>query len=177
MSTLVTYATAKGSTRDIAQRIASRLENYSTSVDCLPIKEVQAKSLAKYSTVIIGSAIHMASWLSPARRFIHTNAATLKSKPVWAFSIGMPPQEADRVEEELMMERKVRKELPELRGHRLFLGRFYKQDLGWLLGWIFTCCVPESKTKWGDERNWEAIDAWADMVGKEMGGIGIGGSG
>jgi menaquinone-dependent protoporphyrinogen oxidase len=168
MTILVTYATAKGSTREIAERIASRLEAFVTPVECLAIKEVPAASLPNYSGVVVGSAIHMGSWLSPARRFIRRNAAALKAKPVWAFSVGFPPEEADRANEELMMEKKIRKVVPDLRGHKLFNGRFYRQDLGCFLGMIFTCCAPREKTKWGDERNWEDIEAWADSVGKEI---------
>ena len=96
-------------------------------------------------SLIVFGAIHVGSWLGPARRFIHSNAAALKAKPVWAFSVGMPAQEADRVNEELMMDGKIRKVVPDLRGHKLFQGRFYQQDLGWFLGLIFKCCVPREK--------------------------------
>jgi menaquinone-dependent protoporphyrinogen oxidase len=168
MSILVTYATAKGSTGEIAEKIASRLETYTPIVDCVPMTKVDAATLPSYSAIVVGSALHMASWLGPARSFIHSNAVTLKTKPVWAFSVGMPPTESDRAREEKMMDEKIRKDLPELRGHRLFQGRFYKKDLGWFLGAIWTCCVPKDKSKFGDERNWEVIEAWTDSIGKEL---------
>src|SRR2546421_2883617 len=170
MSILVTYATVKGSTREIAERIAERLEVFVTPVECLPVKEVRTESLPNYSAIIVGSAIHIGSWLSPARHFIDSNAAVLKAKPVWAFSVGMPTPGADRVNEERAMDGKVRKVVPDLRGHKLFQGRFYQQDLGWFMGLIFKCCVPRDKARWGDERDWEAIEAWADSVGREIGG-------
>jgi menaquinone-dependent protoporphyrinogen oxidase len=170
MSILVAYATAKGSTHEIAQRIAERLEVFGMPVECLPVKEARTASLPNYSAIIVGSAIHAGSWLRPARGFIHSNAAALKAKPVWAFSVGMPSQEADRVNEELMMDGKIRKVVPDLRGHKLFQGRFYQKDLGWFLGLIFKCCIPKEKVRWGDERNWEAIEAWADSVGREISG-------
>ncbi len=176
MSILVTYASAKGSTHEIADRIASRLKTFVTPVECIPVKEVEASALSNYSAVIVGSAIHMGSWLSPASRFIRNNGQALKAKPVWAFSVGMPPQESDLVNEERMMDKKIRKQLPDLRGHKLFQGRFYKQDLGWFLGMIFTCCVPRNKTKFGDERKWDVIDAWADTIGKEINGGGPAGT-
>ena len=161
---------------NVAERMASRLEAFVTPVECLPVKEVRTASLPNYSAIIVGSAIHVGSWLGPARRFIHSNAAGLKAKPVWAFRVGMPAQEADRVNEELMMDGKIRKVVPDLRGHKLFQGRFYQQDLGWFLGMIFTCCVPRKKAKWGDARNWEDIEAWADNVGKEIRGDGAAGT-
>jgi len=74
------------------------------------------------------------------------------------------------VNEELLMDGKIRKVVPDLRGHKLFQGRFYKQDLGWFLGMIFTCCVPKEKTRWSDARDWDDIEAWADDLGKEISG-------
>jgi len=168
MSILVTYATAKGSTGEIAERITSRLKAFVSPIDCIPIKEVEAAALPSYSAIIVGSAIRMGGWLSPANRFIRNNEQTLKTKPVWAFSVGMPPKESDRLNEERMVEEKIRKHVPDLQDHKLFQGRLYKQDLGWFLGMIFTCCVPRSMTKFGDERNWNEIEAWADKVGKEI---------
>jgi menaquinone-dependent protoporphyrinogen oxidase len=168
MSILVTYATAKGATSEIAERIAERLKAFAASVEVLPTKEVSAASLPTYSAIIVGSAIHVGSWLAPARHFIYDNSAALISQQVWAFSIGMPPNEEDRTNEERTMDGKIRKVLPDLRGHKLFQGRFEKQDLPWIIRIIFACCVPEEKTKWGDARNWEEIEAWSENVGREI---------
>jgi menaquinone-dependent protoporphyrinogen oxidase len=167
MSILITYATAKGSTREIAERMAERREAFGRPVECLPAKEVRTTSLPNYSAIIVGSAIHFDSWLYPACFFIRINAATLKAKPVWAFSVGMTGHEAFRVDEELRIDRWIRKIVPDLRGHKLFQGRFYQQDLGWFLRWVFK---KRGMVRWGDERNWEAIEAWADGVGKEISG-------
>jgi len=168
MSVLLAYATSKGSTCEIAERIASRLRDRSINVKCAAVSDIDAASLPSYSAIIIGSAIHMAGWLSPARHFIDSNAAALKLKPTWAFSVGMPPQEEERRKEEQMVEAKLRKIMPEIRGHKLFQGRFNKQDLPWIGRIIFTYCVPKEKTRWGDGRDWDEINAWADDVGKEI---------
>lgn len=168
MSVLLAYATAKGSTVEIAERIASRLNDHSINVQCTAISDVDPASLPSYSAVIVGSAIHAGSWLSPARHFISNNATALKNKPTWAFSVGMPPQEEDRRKEENMMEGKIRKVLPDLRGHKLFQGRFSKEDLPWIGRIIVSCCIPKEKTRWGDARDWDDINAWADNVGKEI---------
>jgi menaquinone-dependent protoporphyrinogen oxidase len=172
MSILITYASAKGSTREIAERMAERLEVFGRPVECLPIKEVRTASLPNYSAIIVGSAIH-GTWLLYACRFICSNAAVLREKPVWAFSVGMMAQEADRVNEELEINVWLRKVVPDLRGHKLFQGRFYQQDLGWFLGLVFKLCTAGEKERWwGDKRNWEVIEAWADGVGKEISGRG-----
>jgi menaquinone-dependent protoporphyrinogen oxidase len=168
MSILVTYATAKGATSEIAEVVASHLKAFATTVDLLPIKDVSTASLSKYSAIIVGSAIHVGSWLGPAKHFIQNNSTALNSKQVWAFSVGMPPREDARKEEESTMDKKIRKELPSLRGHKLFQGRFEKTDLPWVARIFFMCCIPKNKQKWGDLRNWEEIHAWADSVGREV---------
>jgi menaquinone-dependent protoporphyrinogen oxidase len=168
MSILVTYATAKGATSEVAEAVALRLKAFATTVDLLPIKDVSTASLPKYSAIIVGSAIHMGSWLGPAKHFIQNNSTALNSKQVWAFSVGMPPKEDARKEEESIIDKKIRKDLPGLRGHKLFLGRFEKTDLPWVGRIVITCCIPKDKQKWGDFRNWEEIHAWADSVGREM---------
>ena len=165
---LVAYATAKGSTHEIADRITSRLQAIHPVVECQSMADIEASSLSSYSAIVLGSAIHMTSWLPQANRFIHSQRATLKTKPVWAFSVGMPPDEAGRVSEEKMIETKIRKQLPELKGHRLFRGKFEQNDLGWFMRTIISCCVPKKKQTFGDERNWNDIEAWADAVGKEV---------
>jgi hypothetical protein len=83
----------------------------------------------------------------------------------------MPPTEDGRIQEETMMEKKIKEKVPEVKGHRLFMGRFEKTDLGWFLGSIFACCIPKSKAKWGDERDWGKVEGWADEVGEQIKGI------
>ncbi|EXJ53309.1 uncharacterized protein A1O5_13456 [Cladophialophora psammophila CBS 110553] len=178
MSVLVAYASAKGSTGEIAERIAEKLREScpSTTVKCSPINAVDVTSLPSYSAVVVGSAIHMGSWLSPARHFIHNNATVLKEKPVWAFSVGMPPKEEDRRKEEQMMEEKIRKTLPNLRRHELFEGRFNEKDLPWFGRVIISCCIPKEKTKFGDSRDWVEINAWAEGIGKDISALSGGGT-
>lgn len=132
MPILVTYATAKGSTREIAQRIASCLEVFTNPIECKPIEEVEISSLGNYSAIIIGSAVHMQSWLKKAHEFIHDNAATLNSKPVWAFSVGLPKGEADRLREEEVINKKIKKDLVCLQRHQLFRGRWDMKDFWYL---------------------------------------------
>ena len=145
--------------------MAERLEVFGRPVECLPVEEVRTAS--NYSAIIVGSAIHFNTWLYSAHRFIHSNAAVLKAKPVWAFNVGMAGHEAFRVDEELRIDRWIRKAVPDLRGHRLFHGRFYQQDVGWFLRLGFK---QREMARWGDERNWQVIEAWADGVGKEISG-------
>jgi menaquinone-dependent protoporphyrinogen oxidase len=56
MRVLVGYASAKGSTREIAERIATRLRaaGHVTAVDRVD----EASAIASYDALVLGSAIH-----------------------------------------------------------------------------------------------------------------------
>lgn len=67
MPVLITYASSRGSTKEVAERIASRLHADGIAVDCRPVDRVY--SVENYSAVIMGSAVHAAKWLLDAQRF------------------------------------------------------------------------------------------------------------
>ncbi|KAF1810158.1 hypothetical protein P152DRAFT_101100 [Eremomyces bilateralis CBS 781.70] len=167
MSVLIAYATSRGSTGEIANRIASRLETFIKPVTCLPVSEVQPGSLPSYSVIVVASAIHAGSWINPGHCFVRTNKAVLQSKPVWAFSVGMPPTDEEHAAEEKAVAASLRKDLPDLRGHTLFQGAFFKEDMPWWMG-MFIRFIPKERQKWGDARNWEEIEGWADKLRNEV---------
>src|SRR6478752_10437129 len=87
MRVLVAYASALGSTREIAQHVADRMAVALGEVECRSVEEV--KSVAGYDAFVVGSAIHNQAWLDPALVFFTHNAHELAKRPVWAFSVGM----------------------------------------------------------------------------------------
>ena len=80
----------------------------------------------------------------------------------------MPPTEDALAAEEKAVGDKIRKQLPLLREHRLFRGVFEKEDLNWLFKFIASHVIPENKAMWGDHKDWDAIESWADKVGKAI---------
>ncbi|KAK4444809.1 Flavodoxin domain-containing protein [Podospora aff. communis PSN243] len=167
MSILIAIATAHNSTRDIAQRIATRLATHTTGpIDVIDAADVPPDSIPQYSAVILGSAVHARSWLSPARRFLHTQRAVLSDRPVWAFSVGVPDTEAHGKVEQEMLGNYVRKELPGLEGHVLFTGRVEREHIAWPVRLIFKW-FPKI-WKFGDFIKWDEVDAWADGVGGSL---------
>jgi menaquinone-dependent protoporphyrinogen oxidase len=85
MVVLVAYATAHGSTRGIADRIVDRLQ--SRGVDSLTRPAADVHDISRYAAVVLGSAIHGGRWLPSARQFADRNAALLRERPVWLFSV------------------------------------------------------------------------------------------
>ena len=87
MLVLVGYASAHGSTRQIAERVGSRIGRSGATVRVAPVGELHG--LEPYDAVVLGSAIHNGAWLPEATEVVRANAEVLAAKPVWLFSVGM----------------------------------------------------------------------------------------
>lgn len=172
MAVLVAYSTSRGSTRGIAQRIAERLAGHGVVVDARPMSEVVDPG--GYDAAVLGSAVHGQHWLPDAARFVTDNAAALGRRPVWLFSVSTvgddesmyPPAVANRF-------RAMRRETAELRafqetvhprGHRNFAGAIEPGDWSGFGRAFFRAC----RGRYGDARNWPAIDAWTDGIAAEL---------
>jgi menaquinone-dependent protoporphyrinogen oxidase len=130
----------------------------------------EVSDLSNYSSVIVGSAIQNFEWLQPAQTFLHDNSTALSKIPVWAFSVGCPWTVPKRLQksmdvdnEEQIVKKDIEKEV-KLRQHTLFNGKFLKShfNFGMRLFW------STMGGKYGDFRNWEEIEKWANEVGDEL---------
>ncbi|MDQ3886691.1 MAG: flavodoxin domain-containing protein [Actinomycetota bacterium] len=85
MTVLVAYASAHGSTRGIAERIATKLgeQGYRVQVRALG----QVADTRGYDAVVLGSAVHNQAWLPEATDFVHHNLGPLTERPVYTFSV------------------------------------------------------------------------------------------
>ena len=172
MVVLVAYATDHGSTRGVADRIAGRLQLRGVRAEACAVADVL--QVSRYEAVVLGSAIHGGKWLPEARQFADRNAALLRERPVWLFSVStlgdeesmFPPGVADRL-------RAWRKETPELaemrrllhpREHRNFAGAIARSH------WPATgrAFFLATGGRYGDHRNWPAIEAWADLIATQL---------
>ena len=141
MRVLVAYATDHGSTRGVADRITDRLRQRGVDAEARAVTDVL--EVSKYEAVVLGSAIHGGKWLPSARQFADRNAAPLRERPGWLFSVStlgdeesmFPPRVANRM-------RALRKETPEAakmrrllhpREHRNFAGAIVRSH--WPATW------------------------------------------
>lgn len=159
---LVAYATCHGSTAEIADRAARRLRGSFDAVDCLAVGDLD--DLTRYEAVVLGSPIHDQEWLPQATEFLGRFRSVLDQVPVWLFSVGMTGALPRRVQgwamqEEGQMEARLAA-LVRHRDHRLFSGVVRREHL-----------TPGGRAKfrlmggrYGDFRNWDAIDGWADSI-------------
>ncbi|MFF1385371.1 flavodoxin domain-containing protein [Arthrobacter sp. NPDC058288] len=167
MTVLITYATAMGSTREIAQRVAARMAAGLGEVECRSVEEVE--SVAGYQAVVVGSAIHNQAWLPPAVLFLERHAPELAKRPVWAFSVGMsdalpkPFRKRGAALQQARLAGVLAKDVP-LRGHRLFSGVYEAAQMPVLLRVLFRL----TGGRFGDLRDWAAVDAWTDEITTQL---------
>lgn len=163
MRILVGYASAHGSTREIAERLAARLREQGLEVDCAAVQDGPA--VGPYDAVVVGSAIHNAAWLPEADSFVNRAAPELARRPVWLFSVGMPDA-LGRILRRLAAKSEAAKVtapyrvLVSPRGERLFSGVFLREHTSPGPGRAFRLLGG----RFGDFRDWPAIDAWADEI-------------
>jgi menaquinone-dependent protoporphyrinogen oxidase len=161
---LVADASGHGSTRGTAQRIAARLER-TMQVDLRPVEDVD--DLELYGAAILGSGVYSQGWIPSATEFVRRNADTLAARSVWLFSVGSFG-DIHRVIGRLM--RHEPKEIREIqhaihpREYRVFAGVIQRHQ--WPLpSRLFFHAFGG---RFGDNRNWREIEAWADSLARSL---------
>jgi menaquinone-dependent protoporphyrinogen oxidase len=166
MNVLVVYASRLGSTRDIARRIAARLETHDLHATARPVEAIG--ELIPYDAFVIGSAVYAGHWLKEAVQFIRGHRAALSARPVWLFSSGPVGRRAMKHDPVEPVEVGELTTAVLARDHRVFGGALDRQTLeGAYLGsverFIAKLFVPE-----GDFRDWPQIEGWADEIANEL---------
>ena len=174
MPVLVAYASRHGATRGIAERIAERLRADGLDADTRPVSEVRDAS--PYDAFVVGGAAYMFHWLKDATSFVRRNRALLAGRPTWLFSSG--PVGTDTLDKEGrdVLEVSVPKEFPGLRdaihprGEKVFFGAWDPTAKPIGFAERFVALMPASKMALpaGDFRDWDAIDAWADEIARDL---------
>jgi len=172
---LVACASVHRSTRGIAERIAERLRERGGDVTLHDII-ADGTAPAEFDAAIIGSAIHNARWLPEATQFLRRNGEMLAQHSLWLFSVSslgdeesfFPPRVARFM-------RRSRKSVEETTGipaglayreHRNFAGAI-ERDHYPLVGNLFMMAM---RGRYGDHRNWSAVDAWAATIAAQLAG-------
>ncbi len=176
MQVLVAYATRHGATKGIAEHIASGIERPGVDVRVAEIRDVGA--IDAYDAFVIGSAAYMGRWLGEASRFVRAHASELSARPVWLFSSGpIGPDRVDRRGRDVLATSAPR-EFEELgpvvhaRDTRVFFGALDPdaKPIGLVeqLSAPFVRRTALRDSIGGDYRDWPAIEAWADSIGRQL---------
>lgn len=163
---LVAYASADGSTAEIAHRIAGELRGAGHEVQCRPAGD--DLDVGRVDALVLGSAVHNMAWLALAVNLLR-RAAGSSGRPVWCFSVrGLNPRgwigrrmaagEARRIERLFPAGLAVRE-------HRVFGGVVRPAGVP-LAGRLFYRLVGSGP---GDHRDWAGIDDWAAGIAAQLG--------
>ena len=157
---LVAYATAAGSTAEVAQAIGEEMGKAGALVDVRPVEEI--KSLEGYDGVVLGSAVRAFHLLGSTRKFLRKFKRSMKKIPVAFFLVCMTMKEP--TDENIETAKKFAAPM---------LAVKEPVDLGLFAG----CMDPDKVTGFfgkvmqnqpkEDCRDWDQIRAWGqDIVAK-----------
>ena len=165
---LVAHATRQGSTKGIAERIATTLLANDIEADAIAVDAV--RDVDGYDGYVIGSAVYAMHWLGEAKRFVRRHRAVLRRHPVWLFSSGPlstdPADAEDAAPRDLgEIERAVA-----VRRHRIFAGAWAHgaPRIGMLERFMSLVPAAREALPEGDFRDWPAVDDFATTVASEL---------
>lgn len=150
---LVTYASRYGTTREVAEGIASTLREQYVNVDVRPAVEVD--DLGPYDAVVIGGGIYMGRWHRDARGFVREFAEELSDMPVAVFALGpLTDKPEDHAASTKQLERALARLPVQPFAVRVFGGAIDPRKLHF----------PFNHMPAADVRDWDAIRAWAAQL-------------
>jgi menaquinone-dependent protoporphyrinogen oxidase len=171
MKILVTYATAAGSTGEVAEAVAKALREGGTTVDVRRAKGTT--DLSGYDAVVLGSGVRAGRTYAEAGQFLATHQSALQQMPVAGFVVCLAARDSAVTDVDVPG-------CPEAEGYLdamfaqagvepvskgLFAGSVDYAKLPRLLGWILKGLKKEPG---GDYRDWAAIEAWASRLAQAL---------
>jgi menaquinone-dependent protoporphyrinogen oxidase len=154
---LVGFATQYGSTREVAETVATTLRESGVEVDLRPLREVRA--VGDYGAVVVGAPLMMYRWHKDATRFLSRHRRALLKLPVFVFALGPvhePHDENEWQDSQAQLDKELGKSTwLKPAAIQLFGGKFDPALLRFPLNKL-AGSEPAS-----DAREWQAIRAWA----------------
>lgn len=152
MTTLLAYASKHGSTESIAERIAERLRAAGREVELVHVDELPT-DLSGYDDVVLGCPIYATSWHRKGVHVVRDRGADLRAaQRLWVFSVGGGPTITQQAKE-------IIAPLDPLE-HAYLRGTLDPAKLGFVERQV----IRGAKGQYGDYRDWDAIDAFADRI-------------
>ena len=166
MRILVAYASAHGSTREVAEFIGRMLRVYNVEVVVADVKEVQG--VGEYDAFVLGSAIHGGLWLQEMCVFTDQFQAQLADKPSYFWVSCIRALEADGYAHaaQYYVDHKVLGTL-NVRDIAVFTGKLNTAEINrneqWFLAANYDGKLTPGKIN-HDYRDWEAIATWSNRI-------------
>lgn len=165
---LVAFASRKGATIGVAERIAKRLRLRGLPTLCLPVEE--ASEVDRFAATILGCPVYNQAWPQEGREFLQRNIDALRATPTWLFSVGSFGDDRRLIGRTVKREPKGIDDLRErieAEDYRVFAGVVEASQ--WpLFGRLFFRALGG---RFGDNRDWPEIERWSDSIADVLRGI------
>ena len=154
---LMAYASCYGSTQEVAQSISETLHTCGLETDVQPAKTI--KTISGYGAVVLGAPLYMFRWHPDALHFLAKHRPALVSLPTLIFALGPFHNKEDEMHGAREQLDKALAKFPWLQpaAVEVFAGKFDPARLRI----PYSLIGPLKKMPASDERDWEAIGAWA----------------
>jgi menaquinone-dependent protoporphyrinogen oxidase len=165
---LVAYASRHGSTKGIAERIGATLVEGGSRVDVRSCEDIH--NVTKYDAVVFGSPVYDQVWIAEAFTFLRRNMTSLADRRTWLFSVGTFGDRHPLIGGLMAKEPKGVEEIIKAIGareYRVFAG---VSEAG-RFSFIGRSMYRAFGGRWGDNRDWPEIDAWAHRISTELPGL------
>ena len=174
MRILVGYASRRGATKGIAERIAVTLDAMGLDVLFKPMYEIPRAE--DFDAFVLGSSAYMGHWEPDAATFIREQAAILAERPVWLFSSGPIGTDAVDKQGRDVLEASRPNEFAEFeslihpRELKVFFGAYdpHSPEASFIERLVVKMPAIGDAMPAGDFRDWPAIEAWAKRIGAEL---------
>ena len=168
MHMLVAYGTRYGSTREVTETVAAKLEEQGIETDVKQAREV--RSLRGYDAVVLGTPLYMGALHKDVRALLEKNRAALEHTPFALFALG-PIKAEDGVDgsRAQLIEALAKLPVPTPAATSVFVGAYDPARLGFKDKMI--AALPASPLHGEaahDERDWEAIRAWTAALPDQL---------
>ncbi len=152
---LLAYASATGSTAEIAKVVGETFAGQGWAVDVYPMEDHPAPE--GYQAVLLGSAVQHGNWLPEALDYVKTHQQALAKAPVALFSVHITNQGND-AESRAIRETFSDAVKPYVQPvtEVFFAGRFNRQGAALMMPRWIAPFIPTI-----DLRKWDLIDTWA----------------
>jgi menaquinone-dependent protoporphyrinogen oxidase len=170
MRILVAYATAHGSTREVAQFMGRVLSTYNAEVTVANVVDI--KSVEGYDVFVLGTPIHASLWLQAMCTFFDRFHDSLANKPMyfWVTCIRALEEDGKKHALQYYFDYKLLEDY-QVRECTVFTGKLDTREITRQEQW-FLAANYDGKIMPGtihqDYRDWKAIAAWTNNIALEL---------